>query len=188
MTSKAEKLARELIALSERYSDRDFDRASELLMSGDFFASALGAARTARSLAGRGAAQKVARQHRLPLRPATNQPAKPRSASDPLTQFEIDDLLDDLEGEERNDLSSFATRFQSREILESGSSARIFAQQMGVQLPRSIPTRAALLKTLLKRLLDVPREARANLLREASRIGNGESSLQRWSDLIVKPD
>ncbi|MBV9881795.1 MAG: hypothetical protein JO276_02170 [Sphingomonadaceae bacterium] len=186
MTSKAEKLARELIALSERYSDRDFDRASELLMSGALFSSTIGAARAARSSATTGAMKKVVSQRRLPLRPATQRPDKSRSASDPLTQLELDDLFGDLEWEERNDLSSFAMRFQRREILESGPSARIFAQQMGVQLPKSIPARPALLKTLLKRLLDVPREARANLLREADRIDNGESSLQRWSDLIVK--
>lgn len=188
MTSKAEKLARELIALSERYSDRDFDRASELLMSGDLFAHAISATRTARSMGGKRATQKAASQRRLPLRPTSNQPTKPRNVSDPLTRLEIDDLLGNLEGEEREDLRSFAMRFQSREILESGSSARMFAQQMGVQLPKSIPARPTLLKTLIKRLLDVPREARANLLREATRIGNGESSLQRWSDLIVKPD
>ena len=100
--------------------------------------------------------------------------------------MEIDDLLGDLEAEEKYDLSSFAMRFQSREILENGSSVRMFAQQMGVQLPKSIPARPALLKTLLKKLLDVPREARVNLLQEATRIGSGESSLQRWSNLIVK--
>ncbi|WP_155006398.1 hypothetical protein [Sphingomonas hengshuiensis] len=180
-------MARELIALSERYSDREFDRASELLMSGELFANAMGAARTARILAGKGAAQKAG-PRRLPPPPASNQPPKARNASEPLPHLEIDDLLGDLEGEEREALSSFAMRFQSREILESGSSARMFAQQMGVQLSKSIPARQTLLRTLLRHLLDVPRDSRANLLREADRSGNGESSLQRWSDLIVKPD
>lgn len=188
MTSKAEKLARELIALTERYSDGDFDRASDLLSSGSLFASTIEATRTARSFGRRTAAKKPADQHRLPLRPASNPSAKPRKASEPLTRMEIDDLLGEIETKEKDDLSSFAMSFQSRDILENGSSVRMFAQQMGVQLPKTIPARPVLLKRFLKRLLDMPREARQNLLKEAARIGNGESSLQRWSDLIVKPD
>lgn len=188
MTSKAEKLARELIALSERYSDRDFDRASELLMSGSLFATTVGAARVARGAATKGAARKVTGQPRLPLSPTGSQPDKPQSAADSIPPLDIDSLLGDLEGEERSALRSFAIRFQNREVLESGPSARIFAQQMGVQLPKALPARSALLKTLLGSLLDANPEARASLLREANRIGTGVSSLQRWSDLIVKPE
>jgi len=180
MTTKAEKLARELIALSERYSERDFDRASELLLSGELFSKAVGTARDTRA-AVNSAKRKSKTKDRLP-----QSGANPANAADSHVQLDLDDLLRGFDESGREELVSFAKRFQSREVLENGTSVRVFAEQLGIQLPKKLPARPALLKSVLRELRCLSQEERSRFLTAADRIGNGESSLQRWSDLIVK--
>lgn len=179
MTTKAEKLARELIALSERYSERDFDRATELLLSGELFAKAVRTARQTRE-ATKAAKRRLAARNRLT--------AKPADASEVPVQLDLDDLLQGLGEGDREQLALFAKRFQNREVLENGSATRMFAERLGLELPKSLPARPALLKVLLRELRLFPEDVRSGLLKEADRLGNSESSLQRWSDLIVRRD
>jgi hypothetical protein len=184
MTTNAEKLARELIALSERYSKRDFERASELLLSGKFFSQVVGTAKAARGKA-KHVAQDTTSQVELKGVPSKAQLSAQLKAESP-DQLDLVSLLNDVEEAERMELISFATRFQNREILGSRSATRAFAQQIGIDLSKSMPARAALAKNFIRRLREVPRDVRSNLIREADRIGTGESSLKQWSDLIVK--
>lgn len=184
MTTNAEKLARELIALSERYSDRDFERAAELLLTGKLFSQALGTARHARAVAKSAPHKSPSRDGRLSARP-TNAGTGRRADAQP-AQLDLDALLGDADNDDRSELAAFATRMQSREILPSGPSVRAFAQQMGMELPKSIPPRPALVKTLIRRLREMPKDVRSKLIGELDQVGTGESSLKRWSDLIVR--
>jgi hypothetical protein len=172
--TKAERLARELIALSQRYSEHDFVLAGDLLLTGRLFTHAVKTARTARGAA----MDTAAKVHRASADRSTK--------ADASQQLDLENLLDDADEAERRELVSFATRFQNREILESGSSARVFARQIGLDLPKTIPERAVLTRALVRRLREIPRDVRSSLILETDRIGTGESSLQRWSDLIVK--
>lgn len=185
MTTRAEKLARELIALSEQYTCKDFERASELLLSGELFRQTVTAAQIARNIVGVAAERKGTTQPRLPLRDAARSRPK-RQAMTQLTTDEAKKLLNVFEEHERATVSLFMDQFLKRNILASGSAIRTFAAQIGCHVPSKLPPRLNLLRTLLRQLADVPVESRAALFNEAVRIETGESSLQRWSDLIVK--
>jgi len=184
MTTKAERLAWELIGLSERYSPKDFERASELLQSGQLFQHATAAALDAKKAASfsrtRSGAPKGRRQRKISL-------DAPVSEDERLPiQMEINGLLESAEGPDRERLIAFAARFQNRDILRTSLSARGFAEQIGVDLPLKTPSRGMLLKLILEALRTLPQEPRDKWLMEADRSGSSESSLQRWSDLIVK--
>jgi len=178
MTTNAEKLARELIALNQRYSRRDFDRACELLITGEFFAQPVRAAKLARRITAKSDA----------LMPQLKLSAVSPSNVDSSEIFDLSNLLIGMDDSEKGELIIFAERMRNREILPNGSSARAFADQLGLRLPKSIPSRPTLARKFVQLLREIPRDKRSNLLQEANRIGTGESSLKRWSDIIVKPD
>lgn len=176
MTTKAEKLARELIALSERYSPKDFEKAAELLLSGQLFAQATETALKARN------AVAAAKQRVSKGKPTRQSRPGLVTRSDNVdrepVQLELDDLLRDVEEQEREALGAFALRFQNREILKTGLSARIFAEQVGIDLPAKLPSRTTLLRVLVRELSHLSKDSRETWLREAERFGNSESSLQ----------
>lgn len=182
MTTKAEKLARELAALRLRYSERDFDEAARLLQTGDLFAPALAAARAA-----------PANRRQSVHKPGQGRAAKdtsPVAAEHPnvLSDREISDLVRPLDDAERAPLAHFAIAFENRSLLATGSAVRTFSEQLGLELPRTLPSRTVLLKRLLTRLLALAPEPRERLLQQAPRLANTDSALQRWSELIVKHD
>jgi hypothetical protein len=184
MTTKAEKLAWELVALTERYSPKDFEKATELLLSGQLFAQTTEAALSARqALAASTRKDSKAKDSGNPKRNKGTQIKAERLEP---TQLELDEILREVAEPERERLDAFALRFLNRDILRTGLSARAFAEQVGIDLPLKLPSRASLLKLLLQELSRLPKDSRDNWLAEAERSGSGESSLQRWSDLIVK--
>lgn len=163
--TKAEKLARELVTLTSKYSESDFARAEEILASGELFRPII----------------RVSRKVPRGKTPKRNLP-RPSRAS---TQESIHDLLTALPQGERDELEQFADRFVTRRVLATTGAARAFAQQAGIDLPKKLPPRGEIAKRLVVRLQEIPAYARSQFIEEAKRIGT-ESSLRRWSSLIVK--
>ena len=166
--TKAEKLARELAALAARYTDADFERAEEILTSGDLFQSVI---RAAKRLP-RGAGQ---RRRAVPLRERIDDMDSIRS------------LVSALPENEREELLKFSNRLIGRRILTTTSATRSFAQLAGVDLPKKLPPRGQIAKRLAARLQEAPPHLRSQLIEAANRMGT-ESSLRLWSNLIVKND
>lgn len=183
MTTNAEKLARELIALNERYSAKDFDRASELLRSGELFERAVKTARIASAGAG---ASVISNGSRKGGKSARTSASSATTKANMYVQLDLKNLLTDLIDDDRSSILSFAEKFQNRSILRDAPAARIFAQRLGLELPKTLPPRAILLKSIVARLRELTPDNRAEALLDAERIGKEGSALQRWSDLIVK--
>lgn len=166
---KAERLARELIALRLKFSDRDFQEAISLLSSGSFLELPIEAAREATK----------GPQSRA------NSKARSRQQDRSLgVELAIERLKDRAAGDET--LQSFVRQFLNREILRSGPAVRAFAETLGLQLSRKLPSRIATAETLVKQLLKLPTSDRAPFVQQAGELDGGESSLQLWSDVIVK--
>lgn len=167
--SKAEKLARELIALRLRFSDRDFEGAMSILSSGQLLELPLEGARRVKSLS----------------RPKPNAKVRPtgqgRSEG---AELAVQRLYEKVAGDET--LEGFVRQFLDRQTLRTGSAIRAFAETLDLQLPRKLPSRIAILEHLVRQLLRLSHSERPPFVRQADELENGESSLQLWSDLIVK--
>lgn len=180
MRSKAERLARELIALHGRYSARDFDAAAQLLSSGRLFEGVVIAAEAARPVpVAREIGDKVQKRRLVKVAGGPSHDAAEEPA-------EILAGLPGLEAADREELLAFAYRFADRKVLGQAGAIRSFAQGIGLSLPGKLPSRRTLLATFMQQLSRVPPAARARLLATANAPRGTESSLQGWSDLIVK--
>lgn len=166
---KAEKLARELMALRLRFSDQDFHEAISLIASGRSFELPLAAAREAASIS------------RSRVQSGRSEEGQARSAG---ARSAISKLEQQVAG--NDDVQAFLTRFIERDILKSGSAIRGFAEAVGLQLPRKLPSRIAVAGHFIRKLLKLPPGDRSALVQRAFEPELEGSTLQLWSNLIVK--
>ena len=184
MTTKAEKLAWELVALAQRYHARDFEKATDMLMSGELFSRAVDGSRKARTAS---AKRSTVAAQSSPHKASEPVAAPTKADSADQAQLELESWLANLNDvEQRDELAKFASKFQARAILKTGLMSRAFAEQIGLNLPKTLPPRPRILEAILLHLHRLPAVERSSALKYADQADTGISALKRWSDLIVK--
>lgn len=166
MTNKAERLAREIVALRLKYADRDFQDAFSLIGNGPLFEIVVEAVSAA--------AAKTKKASSQPKRALKISASNADDSSSIIARASTD-----------KNLERFLKRFLDREILNRGASNRAFAQAIGVVLPKSYPARTKLASIFVDKLLTMPEDEREQIIRAAE---NGEihSSLALWSNVILR--
>lgn len=168
---KSEKLARELVALTEMYSEKEFAEAIALLKSGKLFRQATSGAATAINLKKR----------------AVKRTQVGTSKADDSNDG-LEALLGHFPEGERNEIRNFSEKLQQGELFPSNVYLRAFAEEIGVNVPQKAPSRRDLVSRILSRFLILGEVDREQIVNEASKRSTTESSLKRWSSLIVKKD
>jgi hypothetical protein len=171
MSKKVERLARELISLRLKYSDRDFQEATELLHNGQFFQSAL--------VASNRAGDELARARRGESGTSPHGMERSEGAEEAISALR-------RRVREQESLRIFVEGFLDRKLLKNSSAIRSFSDTIGLSLPKKLPSRIALAQRLVNRLEDLAPERRERALAQASTFDRDGSSLQQWSDVIVK--
>lgn len=170
MTTKAERLAKELVGLSVKYSGQDFDKAIELISSEKFFQSTLVSVKKVRNT----------------LR-SKQRPKRGERTEIETTELTISEKFDALLTENPK-LREFSDSFLKKEILVDGQSVRAFGEIADLELPKKLPSRTVLLERFIRHLMSLSPAIRNILIDQSPQIGNRESSLQLWSDVIVKEE
>ena len=162
MTSKAKKLAWELVDIFRAHSDRDIQEALRLLESGELLQKPLALAR----------ASATASRQRKSIAPA--QLAHLTATSPENLEYADPQITD------------FARSAMKGEILSSSRELRAYGELLGLKLPKKVPSRAFMVRRIARRLEEVQGVDRQNLIRMSRSENRSESALKAWSDLIVK--
>lgn len=168
MIRKSEKLARELIALRLKYSDRDFGEAAEILSSGEFFGETVRAAKLAKPRAVRSKVLTKADQGELSLG----------------AQLMTEKIFRKIGSDKA--LEMFVRKILDRDILKTGSAVKAFARSLDMELPSKLPSRISIADRFSSHLLRMSPVERFEAIDQASRMEQDVSSLQQWSDVIVR--
>lgn len=168
---KSEKLARELIALTDEYSEKEFADAIALLRSGKLFRQATSGAAAA-----------------ISLKMRANKRTQSSGQKQSNTGDSIENLLGHFPEGEQEEIRSFSQKLYQGELFPSNVHLRTFAEEIGVSVPQKTPPRRDLVSRILSRFLILGEFDRHQIVSEASKRSIGESSLKRWSSLIVKKD
>jgi hypothetical protein len=168
MTTNAEKLARDLIALRAKYSDRDFDTALGIISSGELFGPLLEIARRTE-----GKVPHPAKRRRKAVSPRPPNP-----------ELEAAAVFERARGQQ--DTEAFLRRFLERRVLGNGAAIRAFGEILGLRFPNKLPGRLRLADSFAQTLANMSYQQRQSVLEQAGRLNERESSLQQWSDVIVK--
>ncbi|WP_333898035.1 hypothetical protein [Agrobacterium pusense] len=171
MMKKSEKLARELVALTETYSEKEFAEAIALLRSGKLFRQATSGAATA-----------------INLKKRAEKRTQARTTKNDDSNDGMEALLGHFPEGERNEIRSFSDKLQRGDLFPSNVHLRAFAEEIGVNIPQKTPNRRDLVARILSRFLILGEVDREQIVNEASKRSTTESSLKRWSSLIVKKD
>lgn len=162
MTTKAKKLAMELLGIFQSHSERDIQEAFRLIKSGELLQKPIALARAAA---------------------AASRSGKPSRGA---TQVHSDTLQSDNFEYPDPDIASFARSAMRGEILSSSRELRAYGEILGVKLPQKPPSRASMVRRIASKLEQIPSIDRQNLLRISRSENRSESALKAWSDLIVK--
>lgn len=171
MTRKAEKLARELITLRLGFSDNDFDEAIEIISSGRNFNAPIAALKTVSAL-------------RLATTRELNTTKFKMKNSESQQKIVEKSLVESVNA--NRELKIFIERFLNRDELENSSAVRVLFDKINVSLPKRIPSRVWLAKKLVEYFSLKSLEDQNRILDEVRETGKDTSSLQLWSDVIVK--
>jgi hypothetical protein len=169
-------IIRELLALYQRYDELEVKDAIEMLANGEAFRNFLYLASQNQHFRARAEGVKPA------SRIVGTRGRRPTSR-DAFRQF-IDKLKLD-EGEQARDIARFIVAIEQRQILSTNISLLKFARSLDVYVTSKKVDRSAIAKKIGTALLNQSPAERARIYDAANRHG-GPSSLQAWSDIIVK--
>ncbi len=170
MTRRVEKLARELLKLSIEYSGSEFEDAIDLVHSGQLF----------KSLPSVASAARVVRKRA----PMTRRPVADRQNDDDST---IRGIIEKIPPDEQVRVYDFVRRLQDGGFFATAGDLRSFLVSQGMNVPQKLPSRQAIGVKVALHLAMADDFHRSEFIQSAQSAPQ-ESSLKRWSDLIVKGD
>lgn len=175
MTPKAEKAVRELLAIRIKYGEQPFAEALGALRDGSAFADILDVA------------EAIQAQARTKLRRIAKRPDRtPLAADTPRADLPKSELVP-KELPDRDRLVGFLSDVSTGRKLRSARTISRYLALMNAERPTARQTRPQLSALLAEKLLKMNQVARRDYLLLGERIDDSEeSSLQSWSDLIVR--
>jgi len=172
MTRRSQQLVRELLNLCTKYSSADFQQAIRQIESGEATHLLVRLSRGMASASNRDATQRAKQAS----------PSRKRSPKEQLDAYTRD--LREKGDETSLLLAEFLTAISERVVLKNAATLRHYAAHLGLssgtKLDRSL---------IARQIGDKLRELPASIPKEialASELSGSTSSLQAWSDLIVK--
>jgi hypothetical protein len=174
---RSDRLVREMLNLYSKYGRSEFEKAIRMLESGESIGMLLRLMRTAEVTAA--SANSISGTAR---RSVTK---KKKSSREGLAEF-----LSDLSNRRTDDpdaLAQFVSDIAERKLLPSAALLREYYRRLGFSTDSKMD-RAVLAKKIGQMLLDQSPEVRRNHMEVAVKMGTEKSSLQAWSDVIVKQD
>lgn len=168
-------IIRDLLALYQKYNEREISDAIEAIRHGDAFHDLLTLATLSRDLASKFPDTKLG-------------PAKPRAKSRN-SKDRFNTLVETLErrsGEDNEPIIALIKAIATRQVLQSVGSLREFAELLNVNVPNTKMDRFTVAKKIGETLLDRSPTEREEFFDRAMRFGGERSSLHEWSEIIVK--
>jgi len=171
MSIKADKLARELLALRSKYSERDFEDALTLIESGKYWEPMSTAVRKIRSI-----------RPSATLSPISDQ--KPRSVKNVDQDLIVERIISRASTDPK--MRDFIKDIISRDVLFPTAKIHAFTNIIGLTLPKKIPSRVYLADKVMNKMAEIPSPERDKLIEFAYNLAQPASSLQLWSDVIIR--
>jgi hypothetical protein len=180
MTNVHRKLTRELLALYVKYGAREFNAAIKELRESNIGGTVADAAEAV-----------VGSLHNSKPRSAQlqrleNAPSRTLSSRDRLIHY-----IQNLEsGNDRHkaNIAGVARKILDREVLQSPNMIRDYNFRSGIPFEDKKIDRYRAIRKIAEYLLTLPREEADEQIRSIERMREDSSSLQKWTDVIVKPD
>ncbi len=166
---------RELLGLYSKYGMSEFQRAIQVLESGeyrDIFLRALRVTETA------GASTNTSARTE-----STIHSKRKKQPKEYLAEF-ISELSERGTDDSRR-IASFVTEIAERRLLSNAAVLRDYSRRMGLSVDGKMD-RATVARKIGETILSQSSEVRNNNIQLAARMGSQESTLQAWSDIIVK--
>ena len=175
-TQRRTSIIRDLLALYRRYDEREIKDAIEAIERGEALQDTL---------------RLAALGHRLHARPRVSIAARqePRQSSRARSRDSFNELVSRLLAtgdEDDRRVAHFLTAIEQHHVLPTGASLRDFSRALGITISDSKLDRLVIAKRVGDELLRHSKQERSEFLEMARQIGGGTSSLQEWSNIIVK--
>jgi hypothetical protein len=179
MKSRESPLTKELLALYLKYGAKEFEVAARELRTGDF--SRL----IAQAVDSLGAAAPRSKSGIKRSDPTERTPTPRRSKQEILIDY-IDNLMKTGSSADA-EIAKFAERIMRRNVFATSRSLHDYMAIIGVKSDVKTGDRYQYIKRIAEFLRALPKEEVTERIRSAEGLGEGGSDLQRWADIIVKP-
>lgn len=169
-------MIRDILALYQKYDEREISDAIEALRRGDALNDLLTLVELGRDLASK-------------IREPSSNLRAARAKSRRNSRDDFNEYVEGLEAEDNNkgrQIASFIKRIARRQVMQSGAALREFAETLGVGISDSKMDRLAAARKIGEALLKRSPAECDDFIKMAEQVGGGQSSLQEWSDIIVK--
>jgi hypothetical protein len=180
MTSRGSPLTRELLALYLKYGAKEFEVAARELRRGDF--SRL-IAQAADSL---GEAIQKSKSETESSSPRESTGAARRSKQEILVDYA--DGLMKTGSDTDAAIAKFVKQIISRQVLTTRRALQDYMDLIGMQSGVRTTDRYQHIKRIAEFLRSFPNEVVMEKIRSAEDLREGGSALQRWADIIVRPE
>ena len=168
-------IIRDLITLYQKYNEREISDAIGSIQRGEALKDLLTIATLSRDIAA-----KVPNTKRGPARSRK----KARSSRDRFNTFV--ETLEDKSGEHNDQIVAFIKAIAERQVLQTSGALRDFAKYIDINVSTSKVDRLTVAINIGEALLGHSPEERSKILEMAMQMGRGVSSLNEWSEIIVK--
>ena len=173
--SRADQLVREIFGLYSKYGYSEFERAIKMLESGASVEILLRIMRVAKSAAG-----SLAHGDNAARRSTKNRKKSPRER---LAEFISD--LPSRAGDQSDVVARFVSDIAERKLLQNAAMLREYSRRLGLPVDAKMD-RAIVARKIGDALLIQSQTMRKDSIELAAKLGTEKSSLQEWSDVIVK--
>lgn len=180
MTSRASRLTRELLSLYIQYGADEFEAAARELREGKLghlIADAADSLETAVRISKSEGVKPGIRDRAGPGRP---------SKRDILTRYLV--RLKDSGGKTDTAVAEFAERILRRQVLNTPASVSDYMELLGISAANRRADRYQSIRQITEFLKTLPEKEAIEKIRSAKDLGQRGSSLQGWTDIIVRSE
>jgi hypothetical protein len=173
-SNREEELVRQLLALFQSYSDSEVLAALELIRTGDPFDAFTNLGRELGNI--------------RPRAPTSHRAPRKKSATKPSARDRLNRQIDELRLSGRPPLRDLADVLQAAregQILKSSSAVLQLLNQLGIE-PSRTADRFSLLKLLGETVAGLTPDRQLQVTEAARQSGENTSSLERWTNIIVR--
>jgi len=170
-------IIRDVLALYRRYDEREIRDAIEAIERGEALRDTLKLAILGQHIYAAASGTRAERQR------------TPQRSSHARARDNFREMLSRLNESEEKDqrrIAEFLTGIETHQVLQTGALLRDFARGLGITVSDSKVERLAVAKRIGEELLKQPPHEQTRFLEMGRQLGGGKSSLQEWSDIIVK--
>jgi hypothetical protein len=180
MTNVHRKLTKELLALYIKYGAREFNSAIKELRESNIGGTVADAAEAVVELL------RDSRPRSVEVNPLNNTPPKSLSSRDRLVHYI--QTLESGNDRRKADVAGVTRKILNREALQSPNMIRDYMFRSGIPLEEKKLDRYRATRKIAEYLLALSPQEADEQIRAIEQMREASSSLQKWTDVIVKPD